>query len=763
VAKLPELLGAHFIETSTEDPEGNLWIGTRSQGLFRIGGGALLRVPTSNDEISALVHDRDGNLWVGTNGGGLDRLRPRAHWLFDQGSGLKDNFSYTIAEDAAGAIWLANRDGGVARIRNREVDPISRRAGWRPFSAMSVFPAKDGGMWITTGIGIFNTDRSDEARVSRVPALANTKLVRVSFVARNGDYWISLDPDRVGRWRDGKLQAFGAGEGFEGREVRAIVEAADGAMWFACGDGRLYRKSGDAAFVRVALPEWLQPGGLQALSFEADGTLLVGTTRSGLLIFPQGDFAKMRVLKNTHGLPSNNITNVLADDHGRYWFASRGGIFWVARTQVGAFASGRTERVHAMLLGQDDGVPDLSCQGLFQPSAWKARDGTLWFATRRGVVNTDPALIAGESELPPVTLAEVRVDGRPEKRDGRLVLSSTVRKTEFRFSVLNLTAPDRTVVRYQLDGFDSGWTSERNAHVAVYPRLPPGRYVLRAMASAGGGVWNEQPALLTVVVVAPWWRSGWAQALYVVALVVVVVGSVRLWAHRRLRQRLERLEREQAVERERTRIARDIHDDLGASLTRISLLSQTTSKEGAEQAKVLEQIYETTHTITRSMDEIVWAVNPKFDDLEGLVYYIVNYAQMFLSAAGVRLRLDVPAALPVVSLTSQARHHVFLCCKESLNNVAKHSRAEAVTLAVRVETRLLRLSITDHGEGIGRGSSLEGVARVSAGNGLKNMRRRMEEIGGQLELSQPAEGGMCVSFTVPLAAEGKGAASSGNS
>ena len=754
VTKLPELLGAHFIQSSLEDRLGTLWIGTRSQGLFRLQGDGFVRVPTSNDEVTALCEDRRGNLWVATNGGGLNRLRLKAHRLYDQASGLVDNFSYTVAEGADGEVWLGNRDGGVARILAGKVDSISRRAGWRPFSAMSVYPKIGGGWWITTGIGVFETDAGRPEALRRPPGLANTKLVRVTHVARNGDLWLAIDPDRVGLWRDGSLSLFGPQEGFEGREIRAIAEDAAGDIWVAASEGKLFRGRAGRFELVPLVDAAARYGALQSLYFEDDGTLLVGTTRAGLLIFPAGEMAAPKQLNTKQGLPNNNLSGVLRDDSGRYWFASREGIFWIHRSQLEAFAAGKADQVHAVPLGRDDGVPDLSCLGLFQPSVWKARDGTLWFATRRGVLNTDPALVPEGDDLAPVTVAEVRLDGRRLATASQLTVGAGVRKMEVRFSVLNLTAPDRTFVRYRLEGFDDDWVSAKD-RVAVYPRLPPGRYVLHAAASDGTGVWEEQTALLTFRVVPAWWQSGWARALYVLAGFAAVTISVRVWLLRRWRRRVKQLEQEQAVERERTRIAQDIHDDIGASLTRISLLSQSAQHGRPPEPRVLEEIYETTHTITRSMDEIVWAINPKFDDLESLVYYLTTYAQKFLTVAKVRFRLEAPAALPAVPVTSQARHHVFLCCKEALNNVVKHAvGADEVTLTVSVEAGTVQIEIADNGgrlEPVGEAKSRGASSRVLSGHGVGNMTQRMRELGGTCSVEVRSTTGTVIRFSIPLA------------
>jgi ligand-binding sensor domain-containing protein len=285
ITKLPELLGAHFVQAAIEDRYGKLWIGTRSQGLFRLSPQQVLPVATSHEDIYSLCEDSEGAVWVGTNGGGLNRLKPKIFQLFDKDSGLKDNFSSTVTEDAAGVIWLANRDGGVARIVDGKVDPVSRRAGWRQFSAMSVFPAAQGGVWVTSGIGVWRTYPGDSDRLERIRSLNDLKLVRSTLVARNGDYWLSLDPDRLARWRNNQVVLFGEADGFDGREVRGIAEDAAGVIWVGAGDGKLFRSRGDR-FERVPLAGADGCGSLQVLRFTADGSLLIGTTLGGVIILP---------------------------------------------------------------------------------------------------------------------------------------------------------------------------------------------------------------------------------------------------------------------------------------------------------------------------------------------------------------------------------------------------------------------------------------------------------------------------------------------
>jgi signal transduction histidine kinase/ligand-binding sensor domain-containing protein len=753
VLRLPDLRGAHFVQAALEDSHGYLWVGTRSQGLQRIVGQDILRVPTSSENIVALCEDAEGNLWAATNGGGLSRLRAKAHQFIDQESGLKDNFSFTVAEDATGAVWLANRDGGMVRIVNNVPDPVSTRAGWRPFSAMSVYPSADGKVWMTGGLGVYRTDAAAPETAERIPGLSHLRNVRASFAARNGDYWLSVDPDRLGRWRHGGLVTFGPDEGFDGREARAFAEDDAGRIWVGAAEGRLYRTNGER-MERVPFPNAENCGSLQVIRFEADGTIFVGTTRRGVIVFPAGNLSRPLALDTNHGLPGNNVTQILRDDHDRMWFASRTGVCWVHGSHVRDFVTGRAESVHAVALGKDDDLPYLSCLGLFQPAAWKARDGTLWFATRRGMLHTDPALVSsGRGTPPPVAITSITCDGATQPQAQTLGIGSGVRKIQLRLSALNLSAPESVQVRYRLDGFDPDWLVLDRSRLVTYPRLPPGRYVFHTMASNGSGVWNRQPALLTIDVIPSWWQTPWAQAGGILLLVALVGVAVRVWSHRRLRHKLALSESARLVERERTRIARNIHDDLGATLTRISLLTQAAQQESTAHSPTLEKIHEATRTITRSMDEIVWAVNPQQDNIESLVYYLGNFAPTFLGAAGVRCRLESPASLPETPLPSQIRHHLFLGCKEALHNVVKHAHASEVVIRISADHNILAIAIADNGRGLNAtGQASPDPLRAAPGHGLGNLQQRMAEIHGTCTFTASPNGGTLVTFAIPLAA-----------
>jgi signal transduction histidine kinase len=227
-------------------------------------------------------------------------------------------------------------------------------------------------------------------------------------------------------------------------------------------------------------------------------------------------------------------------------------------------------------------------------------------------------------------------------------------------------------------------------------------------------------------------------------------------ARRRLHRKLERLERQRAVERERARIAKDIHDDLGASLTLITMLSQIARKELDEPKQIgrhLERIDGTARELTRAMDEIVWAVNPRHDTLDSLAIYIVRFAQDFLSPAGIRCRVDMPLTLPKWPIGAALRHNLFLAFKEAINNVVRHSNAREVKIALHPGEAGFDIVVEDDGQGfdLAQAQPVETAqpGRPGGGNGLSNMHTRLNEIGGSVAIQSDLGSGTTVRFKVP--------------
>ncbi|MST95091.1 MAG: hypothetical protein EXS33_07465, partial [Pedosphaera sp.] len=337
----------------------------------------------------------------------------------------------------------------------------------------------------------------------------------------------------------------------------------------------------------------------------------------------------------------------------------------------------------------DEGLPDNVVVGITQ-----APDGFLWVATQGGLVRFDGNQFR---DFAPVTEAGAPsglMYGVTADRRGRLWVTK-----------------DGGVLAGVEQGRTSSWLLRRGAanprasapgrRAAYYSHVPPGRYRFRVTAADQHGNWPETGAALDIEVLPHFWQTWWFQVLAALALLGTVGGLVRYLEIRKMRGQVEQAEREGAVERERARIAKDIHDDLGASLTEITLLSELAQggeAPGEVQADMRKIAARPRH-LTQSLDATVWAVNPRNDTLESLVTYTCQHAEDFLKAAGIRCRLEVPDRLPARALTATARHNVFLIVKEALHNVVKHAAATGVTLRLTVRPDGLTLVIEDNGRG----------------------------------------------------------------
>jgi signal transduction histidine kinase len=251
-------------------------------------------------------------------------------------------------------------------------------------------------------------------------------------------------------------------------------------------------------------------------------------------------------------------------------------------------------------------------------------------------------------------------------------------------------------------------------------------------------------------VLPPFWQTWWFITLTSVVLLGMIVGSVHYVSTQRLQRQLAALRQQEALEKERARIARDIHDQVGASLTQLSLLGELVESDKYHPEEVeghARQIEATALETTRALDEIVWTVNPSNDTLDGLITYVCKYAQEYLALAQLRYRLEVPPQLPNIPISPELRHNVFLAAKEAVNNIVKHSDAKAAWLRLRLEPGHFTLEIEDNGRGLSPGATEKGR------NGLRNMRKRLEDVGGEFVIGPGAEGGTRVSLTAPLGKE----------
>jgi signal transduction histidine kinase len=332
-----------------------------------------------------------------------------------------------------------------------------------------------------------------------------------------------------------------------------------------------------------------------------------------------------------------------------------------------------------------------------------------------------------------------------------LALAPGRQRVEFDFTAVSFDAARNARFQYRLDGVDDRWLDAGAQRSAVYSKLSAGDYQFHVRACNGDGVWNEEGAGIAFSLKPQFWQTWWFQIPVALLFTGLVVIFARYVSFRRLQRRVRLLEQQSALHKERARIARDLHDDLGARLTKIVMLSDMSRREnGGGLSEQAQQISSAARQSIKSLDETVWAVNPRNDTLSHLIDYVGQFAVEFLSSAGIRCRVDLLENSPDRPVSAEARHHVLLVVKEVLNNVVRHAGATEVWLRVSLDADFICLSIEDNGRGFVVPRSGNGDPNA---DGLRNIAHRMNEIGGRSEIESAPGAGTRISLIFPWSAK----------
>ncbi len=723
-----------------ESSSGELWIGTRRGGLFVLRGDTADRVPVGYNLINSIAEDTDRNIWVCTNGGGLTRVRAKAFTMVDVSAGLPDDISSAVCEDASGALWCANRSGGLIRFENGIVTRTAPAPGRPTTYANCVYPDNKGYIWVGAGDGLFRVAISDPRQLETVTR--DVRSVHVLLCARDGAMWVGYgDEGDIVVFRNGVMERMTLPGSVPAKRIQAITEDKRGRIWISTSNHQLYLWERGAV---KELPTDGIPGGpILAIYCDDEENVWLGTL--GGLVLIKGD---SRTVFTTHdGLPDSQVLQIQEDDQHRFWFGTRVGLVCVSRTRLLAEAANQNRSLHAAVFGPEAGLRGTSALQDSQPMSWRGANGRLWFATHGGVLGIDPSRIAPERPSPPVFIRSVNIDRNPVLAKDPLRVPANSHEVQFAMLALDYTTPDSLRLRHQLVGSDFGWVDTPPDHNATYSRLSPGSYEFRVIASSATGPWSAAPVTLRVVILPAWWQTWWFRLAAVVAFTAAVGGCARYWSHRRLKARVHRLEREHALDRERARIARNLHDDLGGTVTRIGLLAERVKRHSTDPLVQTSsaQLAVSTRRLASELESIVWTVSPRNNTWDRLAAFAARYARRLCEDSDLPCSVSGMETIPSQAVAPEVQHHVLAVLKEALNNVLKHSRASAVSILMSVEDGCFLLRVEDDGVGFDP-TAPEHAER----NGLSNMRTRINDIGGQITIISKPGSGAAVTIRQPL-------------
>jgi signal transduction histidine kinase len=655
-------------------------------------------------------------------------LNPARFTAYTTQQGLTRNNVMSVCEDGSGAILIGTWGGGLNRLTGEKITAYGSGAGSSQEQVLALHEGRDGSLWVGLdhGAGI-NRLKDGLKHLHPHQGGLIEAAIRVIHEDRQGTVWIGTSRG-LNTYKDGQFETYTTANGLAGDTVWVLLEDTAGNMWIGT-DGGLSRWQG-GKFTNFTTREGLSHNVVDALYEDREQVLWIGTKGGGLNRLKAGKFT---AYTTRQGLFSDEVYEIVEDDLGYFWMSCRKGIFRVSKKELEDLDQQAGKVVSCTSFGRDDGLPSVQCNGVAKPAGWKSRDGRLWFPTIRGVVAVEPG-IKTNGRPPPVFIEEVMAGGRllrPDALAASDALSLTVPPgrggIEIHYTALSFEAPRKNRFKYWLEGVDPGWVDAGGRRSVSYNNLAPGGYRFRVLGSNNDGVWNETGATLSLVFAPHYWQTWW----FKLAVVAAAAGLLTLLYRSRVRRLRE-------IEGLRVEIAANLHDDVGARLTKVAMVTELVDRETLESHPTkphIRNIFRTVREITQAMDEIVWTINPKNDTLDNLADYIFRYAQEYFQDTGVSCRLDVPAQLPDQAISTETRHNLFMAVKEALNNALKHAEATEVRIGLAVTDGHMTITITDNGHGFS-------VSQASAkGNGLENMNRRLAQIGGRFVLeSEPGSG-----------------------
>ncbi len=721
--------------------DGSVWAATGG-GLVQFVDGRVARTlglaqGLAELSVTRLFEDRDGNLWLGTENRGLMRIAAGGFVSYGEADGLANDRIASVFDDPHGRLWVMAASALLHRFDGERFAHVSPPALAHPSVAswgsheLGVLD-QDGEWWLPTGEGVLryaagvDLERAvPKAVYSEGHGLPGNDVHRI-WADSAGELWVSIlaQAGPLVRWQR-REQRFAVVEEVLERRTEfgaptAFAEDRAGNLWLGYFPGGLSRRSGarwDFFGEDAGVPE----GRVWDLHCDRRGRMWVATSRGGVARIDDPQAAQLRLETYTidRGLSGNSVDCITEDGRGRLYFGTKHGVDRLDpdNGQVRHFTT-------------QDGLPSSRVH-----VCHRALDGRLWFGTLRGLASFDPESVK-DAAPHEVWLSSVRAGGVPQpvpelgaRQVEDLVLRPQASSLQVEFVSLGHALGE--VVRYQhrLEGGDSDWSPPSANRSVDYARLAPGsyRFLVRALGTEGT---VGEAATVAFRVLPPLWRRGW-----VLSLAALLVAALVWTLHR------ARVARVLAVERTRTRIASDLHDDVGSSLSQIALVAELGRMRNTPET--LQQIAEDARTLIESTSDIVWSIDPRRDDLESLLVRLRRFGSELLEGRGIRLDFELPDEAQRIELQPELRRELYLLLKEALHNVAKHSSAQRAHVRLEVAAGALRIEVAD--DGVGFAADQEDAG----GRGLHSLRERAARLGGTLQIQAAPGAGTRLRLEVP--------------
>jgi signal transduction histidine kinase/ligand-binding sensor domain-containing protein len=735
-------LGNNKIYSILVDTADVVWIGTYGRGVNKISQNHVSETYTysnglPSNVIRSILRDREGNIWFATYGG-LAMLRRTGLTYFDTSQGLANSIVMAILRDKAGTLWIGTYGGGISKMRNGSIAQFKIEHGLSHNAVRSLLEDSKGNIWIGTHGGATKVHGQSIRHYTTRDGLPGDVILAMLEDSR-GRIWFGTFGAGVGIMSEGKFSTLTTSEGLAHNTVRSILEDENGTIWIGTDEG-LNRY--DEGFMRkYTTEEGLTHNTIRALAFDTDGSLWIGTDGGGVNILTNDT---VRALTVEDGLANNVCYIIIADNDNNFWIGTNKGLNRVARnSETGNVYD--IDHVHMR-----DGLPSNE----FNTGAgYLDHDNTLWFGTVGGLVRLGRNFEARNPVPPKLILTKVRVFETPREIDTMLVLDYNENYLKFEYSGLHYSSPEDVEYKYRLIGLDSDWSISTGRSVQ-YTSLKPGRYSFELTARSRGSDWNPEPMRMNIRIIPPYWATWWFR----VGMLLVVFATFGYIYNHRIKE-LKRVQRDReefsrrlidSQEKERKRIAGELHDSLGQNLLIIknrALLGLQSSSE-PDATDQLGHISDIVSQAIHEVREIAYNLQPYQLERLGLKEAIESVVSKVSEISGIRFFTDFTELND--KFTKDVELNIYRIVQESLNNIVKHSEAQEVHVSSWEESDMIFLKISDNGKGFPVRKSGPVQVNEYNGFGLKSIAERVRIISGIFEMYSDPGKGTTLIIKVPM-------------
>ncbi|HVG15346.1 MAG TPA: two-component regulator propeller domain-containing protein [Chitinophagaceae bacterium] len=738
------------IEDVLSDDDGNIWLGTYGKGVFILNereGNIRQFINDKKNPYSIAFNDvlrikQDSNkgIWLGTDGGGVSYYNKQSNnFILFSDQTLPQNIEIamvrSVAVDTRGVVWAGTSNKGLTKIDYLKGSfktwrfPSFKKGISNADRIVSLFIDEDNMIWLGTqgnGILIFDSRKEKIIRWFHPDAAAPLKIPDATawcmYPTSQQEVWIGTEKSGLCLFGKGKnfIANYAPPNGIDA--IRSIINIDDSTLCvgFAKTGVQFFdtkRRRFKAVKAKPLADFFNAETSIKSLFYKKP-FLYVGTDGRGMFVYNHAD-EKSELITTNNGLPNNTIYGILPDEKGHLWVSTNKGI---SRFKLNAIGN---------KISPSDFVNYASVQGLqsneFNTGAYfKSADGKLLFGGIGGLNIFDPAMFEGEAKVVPVVFTDIQVDNKPTARDSAapykniITLSSKNHSIAFTYAALNFASARQYAYYYKLEGYDKEWIHAGQRNYASYTSIPPGQYNFLVKYVQQGNAEGGLQAGMMVQVNGPFWKKGWFIAILCFIAIAIGYGFYKY----RIAQLL-------AVFRIRQRIATDLHDDIGSTLSNINILSELSKKNlhNPLQANIfLQRISEEVQASSQSLDDIIWTVNINNDTWQETFGRMRRYATELFESGDTACHIKLDERVDMIKINMEKRRDIFLIYKELLNNIYKHAGATEVWIDMRFEDQQLLMAVKDNGKGFDKDL-------VTHRNGLKNLNTRVNRWKGSIKIT----------------------------